>query len=267
VSQRARLGAVGRLVACGAALLGLLPPAALAHGGVEGVAIVRACGLNGCRAVEPLELFHAVDRPLRPGWPVASSQPPPTPGSYYELRTRYGGEPAFFAPASGLYRGDTDPFGWGDRAWLRLEPRVERSLRRWLRDLRPFPSPRLETARIGDRLAGNPQRYLAAYRKFPLVADRSSEPARAVSIELRSGELSPWTDGYNSLRYVRATRLLYRDGELVRPSQEVVRLLEHVDPAGTSVPVALLLGTGLPACLLLAGVAVLRVRLSSRLRA
>ena len=81
---------------------------------------------------------------------------------------------------------------------------------------------------IGGRAARDPESYLGLYAALPPVPEPSfSARGKPVAIALRSEEPSPWTDGHNRIAYYPDVRLLFRDGQWVRPPAELIERIEH----------------------------------------
>jgi hypothetical protein len=216
--------AAGLLAALGA------PGEAPAHGGFTQVAAVTVCGLTCRPLLPPVELFHSGSRSRR--GPLAVPTRPAPPGPYYRVDLLLSRPPpAFFVPSTGALRSFPDPFGAGDPAWLRLEPRVEARLRAALRGLEPLPAPTLGRATVDGRPVANPQDYLSLYRSLPAL-EGQPVPRGAAAIRLFGDDLNPWADGYNVLSASRGG-LLARDGEVVRLPPELAQLVREPELAET----------------------------------
>jgi hypothetical protein len=239
----------------------LAPSESPAHAGYNKVAVIEVCGVSGCRELnKPLELFHATGTRR----PRAVETSPAPPGPYYELRLQFTRPPpAFFVPATGALRSFPDPFGIGDPVWLRLEVNIEAALRAELEGLEPFPSPMMAWASVGGRAVANPQAYLALYSDLAALPADSEALRDTRSIELIGERLNPWADGYNLLSYEPNGRLLLRDGEVVRPTTDLIRLIEQPTFAKLRLP-WVLIALGMAFGILFALAFALRIRASRR---
>ncbi|HYY33510.1 MAG TPA: hypothetical protein VE693_08050 [Gaiellaceae bacterium] len=221
----------------------ILPGAARAQNPGGGLLITRVCGSNGCKSI-----FNGLFL-IPPSGRAAQTTGPPPVGPFYVLEpSNYTSPeqtegslgpttPAFFVPGKGLLRARPDPLQFTQQAWVRLPAEVEAELRAFFRRLEPFSAPRLSDVLIAGRETGEPESYAALYDAFPIV--REPSPAGRgdpVAIVVRSGQRSPWTDGHNRIAYYPDVGLLYRDGQWVRPSAELVDRIERPTPPGGSVP-------------------------------
>lgn len=146
---------------------------------------------------------------------------PAPPQSFYKIQlngsrscdaSMPGAPVAFYIPAAGDVRikGPT-----GDAFWVHLRRNLQILLRRAAYGLKPFHAPtKLTLASVNDQTVAKPSSYL---RLYTLGTPVRSAPrgVRWLQISL-TGPLSPWTDGWNSLRISRRGDYLKRDGELVR---------------------------------------------------
>ncbi|HEY3070092.1 MAG TPA: hypothetical protein VGJ34_07215 [Gaiellaceae bacterium] len=208
-----------------------------------GLLITRVCGANGCKSV-----FNGLVL-IRPGAVEVKTTGPPPIGGYYILepsnyRTRDQAQqatgpttPAFFVPASGTLRARPDPTQLSPQTWIKLPLATESALRSALRGLEPFAPPKLTEVVIAGRRTGRVQSYDALFDSLP----RAREPfvigrGSPIAIVVRAAEPSPWTDGHNRLAYYPDLGLLYRDGEWVRPSAELIDRIEYPTAPGGGVP-------------------------------
>jgi hypothetical protein len=235
--------------------------AAQTRGG--GLLVIRVCGSNGCKAI-----FNGLSL-VDPSGPPAEPVSAPPIGPFYVLEpsnykspeqtegTLGPTTPAFFVPDPGVLRARPDPGQFAPQEWLRLSDIRKTGLLSSLRGLEPFPGPRLQDVLIRGRAASDPESYHSLYESFPVVQE--PDPAtrgKPVAIALRSDELSPWTDGHNRIAYYPDVRLLFRDGQWVRPSPELVERIEHPALPAGGVPWDRIAGMAGP-LIVLAGIALL----------
>jgi hypothetical protein len=220
-----------------------LAPLAFGHGGLL---IMRACGANGCK-----KIFNGV-YVLRPDDPAPTLASPPHVGPYYLLEPsnyRSPGQteqlppgdsptPAFFVPDARVLRAPPDELQLGPQKWFFLTPGAEASLRAVLTDIKPFPPPRLTEVFIDGREVGDIQGYLAVYEPFAVLRQPlNALPDEGVQIVLKTERPTPWTDGRNHVAYLSGGRLLFRDGEWVRVSDDLAHRIERPAlPGGDGIP-------------------------------
>ena len=145
--------------------------------------------------------------------------------------------PAFFVPGKGVLRARPDPGQLSEQEWIRLPDAKRTALLAALRGVDPFPAPAVSEVLIAGRTARDPESYLELYAALPPVAEPSfSDRGKPIAIALRSQKLSPWTDGHNRIAYYPDVRLLFRDGQWVRPSAELIERVEQPGIAGGGVP-------------------------------
>jgi hypothetical protein len=219
-------------------------PAGAAQNPGGGLLITRACGSNGCTSI-----FNGLFLVPANG-PTARTTGAPPLGPFYVLEpSNYAVEeqveesvgpttPAFFVPGQGVVRARPDAGQLTQQAWIRLSASRLAELRAALRGLQPFPPPRLTEVVIAGREAGDPQAYKAVYDDFQAAPEPDPvSRGEPISVALRSGERSPWTDGHNRIAYYPELGLLLRDGEWVRPSADLVARIENpAPPPGGGIP-------------------------------
>lgn len=209
-----------------------------------GLLVTRVCGANGCQRI-----FNGLFL-IRPGSsPTPERATPPAFGEYFVLEpSNFRSEeqtsevfgpvtPAFYVPDGPTLRARADKLQLAPQAWLQIPPAAESQLREALRGLDPFPAPHLTEVVIAGRRASDPEDYRALFNAFPPVREPSPfGRGRALAVVLRSDRPSPWTDRHNRLAYYPDLRLLYRDGEWVRPSAELIDRIEHPSAPGGGLP-------------------------------
>jgi hypothetical protein len=221
------------------------------------------CGSNGCKRI--FNGLFLVD----PNAAAADATGASPVGPFYVLEpSNYRAEeqteeasgpttPAFFVPAAGLLRARPDAGQLTGQEWIGLSQAKRTALLTALRGIEPFSAPRLSTVLIAGRTARDPKSYLDLYAGFPAVEEPSfSTRGTPIAIVLRSEKPSPWTDGHNRIAYYPDVRLLFRDGQWVRPSAELVERIEHPAIAGSGFPWDRIAGTAGP-IVVLAAVALL----------
>jgi hypothetical protein len=205
-----------------------------------GLLVVRVCGANGCKAI-----FNGLFL-VEPNAAAAETSGAPPVGPFYVLEpSNFRAEeqteeangpttPAFFVPGAAVLRARPDAGQLTGQLWVRLPDDKRAALLTALRGVEPFPAPRVTEVLIGGRTARAPESFLGLYADLPPVAEPSfSARGKPVAIALRSENPSPWTDGHNRVAYYPDVRLLFRDGQWVRPSAELIERIEHPPlPAG-----------------------------------
>jgi hypothetical protein len=218
----------------------LVVPSVTAQTPGGGLLVVRVCGASGCKAI-----FNGLFL-VEPNAPAAEATGAPPIGPFYVLEpSNFRAEeqtqeasgpttPAFFVPGTGVLRARPDAGQLAGQEWIRLSDAKRAALMAVLRGVEPFPAPRVTEVLIRGRSARTPETYLGLYAELPPVAEPSfSTGGKPVAIAVRSDELSPWTDGHNRIAYYPDVRLLFRDGQWVRPTAELVERIEHPAlPAG-----------------------------------
>jgi hypothetical protein len=220
-----------------------ITPTATAQQPGGGLLVVRACGANGCK-----KFFNGLFL-IRPGLPTPERAAPPPMGAYFVLEPsnyrspKQASEafgpvtPAFFVANSGVLRARADPLQLAPQAWLRVSGATATALRKALGGLHPFPPPRLTEVVIAGREAGHLSGYAALFDHFPAVAEPSPiGRGKPIAIVLRSEQRSPWADGHNRVAYYPELGLLYRDGEWVRPSADLIDRIVRPTPPGGGFP-------------------------------
>ena len=224
-----------------------------------GLLVVRACGANGCKAI--FNGLFLVD----PNAAAAEATGAPPVGPFYVLEpSNYRAKeqteeasgpttPAFFVPGAAVVRARPDAGQLTEQEWIRLPDAKRAALMAALRGVEPFPAPRISKVLIAGRTAGDPESYLGLYAALPAVAEPSfSARGQPVAIALRSETPSPWTDGHNRVAYYPDVHLLFRDGEWVRPSADLIERIEHPAMPGSGVPWDRIAGTAGPVVVLAA---------------
>jgi hypothetical protein len=208
-----------------------------------GLLVVRVCGSNGCRAI--FNGLFLVD----PNADAAKATGAPPVGPFYVLEpSNYQAEeqtqealgpttPAYYVPGAEVLRARPDAGQLAGQEWIPVPDAKRAALLTALRGVEPFPAPRVTEVLIAGRAARDPESYLGFYADLPLVADPSfSARGTPVAIALRSEQPSPWTDGHNRIAYYPGVRLLFRDGQWVRPSPDLVDQIEHPALPASGVP-------------------------------
>jgi hypothetical protein len=221
----------------------LVVPGASAQTPGGGLLVVRVCGANGCKPI-----FNGVFL-VEPSAAAAEATGAPPIGPFYVLEpSNYRAKdqtdeasgpttPAFFVPGAGVLRARPDAGQLAQQEWIELPDATESTLRAQLRGLQPFPAPQLTRVLIAGRAVRDPESYLAVYERFPAAAEPGfSNRGTPVAIALRSERRSPWSDGHNRVAYYPHVQLLFRDGQWVRPSSEVVERIEHPTLPSGGVP-------------------------------
>jgi hypothetical protein len=224
-----------------------------------GLLVVRACGANGCKPI--FNGLFLVD----PNAAAAEATGAPPVGPFYVLEpSNYRADeqteeaigpttPAFFVPGAGVLRARPDAGQLTRQEWIRLSAEKRAALQAALRGVEPFPAPRISNVLIAGRAARDPEGYLGLYAPLPRVAEPSfSTRGPPVAIALRSEKRSPWTDGHNRVAYYPDVRLLFRDGEWVRPSADLSERIEHPGIPGSGVPWDRIAGVAGPVAVLAA---------------
>jgi hypothetical protein len=215
-------------------------PVAAAQAAGGGLLITRVCGSNGCKSI-----FNGLFLVEPNASATQTTTPPPMAPFYVLLPSNFESPeqvegsfgpttPAFFVPAAGVVRARPDPNQFTQQEWIRVSGTKESVLRASLLGLEPFPTPRLTEVVIAGRDAGDPTQYQAVFDRFSAVPE--PDPfgrGQPMAIVLRADERSPWTDGHNRIAYYPDLGLLFRDGEWVRPSADLVKRIEEpVQPGG-----------------------------------
>ena len=228
-----------------------------AHG--YGLAIVGLCGASGCRTIDAgLELAHHHERGDRDLGPRFADTPPL--GPYYELVVSNEAARAWYVPYPGVVRARVGYEAPHLTAWIEINARPERSLRALLRGVEPFPPPRLTYVAIAGREASDPDSYLGLFDPS-LARAPSASTYRMLRISVRFSRPNPWADVSRRLFYVPDRKLLARDTDFLRLSDELVMALEHPEDDRFPWRVLSLTGvTALLAVLLLIGWSRIRAR-------
>jgi hypothetical protein len=227
--------------------------------------VVRVCGSNGCKPI--FNGLFLVD----PNAAAAHATGAPRVGPFYVLEpSNYRAEeqteeasgpttPAFFVPGAGVLRARPDAGQLAQQEWIALPDAKRAALLAALRGVEPFSAPRVNQVLIAGRTARDPESYLDLYARFPAVAEPNfSARGTPIAIVLRSEKPSPWTDGHNRIAYYPDAHLLFRDGQWVRPSADLVERIEHPAARGSPVRWDRIAGTAGP-IVVLAAVALLWV--------
>jgi hypothetical protein len=217
------------------------------------------CGASGCKAI--FNALFLVD----PNAAAAEATGAPPVGPFYVLQpSNYRADeqteeaigpttPAFFVPAAGVLRARPDAGQLTGQEWIRLSGAKRTALLTALRGVEPFPAPRVGEVLIAGRRARDPESYLSLYASLPTVSEPSfTARGTPIAIALRSQTPSPWTDGHNRIAYYPRVRLLFRDGEWVRPRPDLVERIEHPAIPGSDVPWDRIAGTAGPVVVLAA---------------
>lgn len=208
-----------------------------------GLLVVRVCGSNGCKPI--FNGLFLVD----PNAAAADATGAPPVGPFYVLEpSNYRAEeqteeasgpttPAFFVPGTEALRARPDAGQLTPQEWVRLSTAKRTAILAALRGVEPFPAPRVNQVLIAGRTVRDPESYLGLYADFPAVAEPTfSARGEPIAIVLRSEKPSPWTDGHNRIAYYPDVHLLFRDGQWVRPSADLVERIEHPATLGSPVP-------------------------------
>lgn len=232
------------------AVLALASPAA-----AKGPVTVKICGQDDCVTVK-----DDFTDPHGPGGTLVNTDSldfaaSPAPGPYYSLELRdYWAERStfYFVPGAGVLRVGSN--------WLALADKDVASLTAALRDLAPFPPPRLTGAVVDGRSAANAAPYLALLGTLP-PADYPPPLARKIEVVLKADRPNPWTDVRRPLEYYPSRNLLHRQVEWLSVPPRLAAAIERdagvaasAGPARSTWPgylAAIFLGLGLVAVIAL----------------
>ena len=175
------------------------------------------CGSSGC--VRLLDL-----RPLAGVGPDGLwSDEPAAPSPYYRLELYFAGHRAhlYWVPAVSKVAGSSDR----GMTWQDVSTAVSHALQDASRDVRPFPVPAIDAARLGpDELPGDPNRYLGVFRDAQGTGTLEGE---RLGLDFYSNQRSPWTDG--PVDYYPDSNSLRFGLSMVRISDQDAALLEGSD--------------------------------------
>lgn len=179
--------------------------------GAKGIASLQVCGASGCQEVGGAALGDVQRTGPLDGHPTAAAaRSAPAPHYWVRLSMHHEGEgwTSWFVPGRGLWRGQDEK---GHAMWLEMSERAAAAMRRAVRDVEPFPTPRLTSVRVGSRRVSDPEAYRFVYTAgtelvgCPVARDW-------VPVVLRADRSSPWTGTNTMVRFSPSRGELERDG-------------------------------------------------------
>jgi hypothetical protein len=191
------------------------------------ISAVEVCGPDACAGVADRETLTRFEETAG-GFEVSTG--PAVPAEFYVLRLTYsdGVEQHswenYYVPSARVLR-SVDQFG---RAAWRRAPKAQRLLLDPLAaQVQPYPVPVVTKATVGRKRVAAPASYLGLYRLARSPRAYPKHERGWQRVRLASALPSPWTDGANTLRYLRRERLLERDGQYVRLSRRLARAVRR----------------------------------------
>lgn len=178
--------------------------------GAKELRAVVVCGSSGCVRVDDAETLRAVPQGGE------AEEPLGPPAAFYRVTFVHGVPPSsgtqdlYYLPAQNALA-YVDPYG-SVRASPIFGPSATGTMKRLVRELRPFAPPRISAVVVGDRTLRG--RDAATYAQL-FRAGRSAPPAYPdewIPVDLRSARPTPWTEGAREFMLAPEARLLERGG-------------------------------------------------------
>ncbi len=195
------------------------------------------CGPSGCERIVGRTNYETVVGLLAVAPDPSGHATPPPIAPFYEIRvelSRTETDRGFFVPASQVLK---PPLYAGEPGWIRATPEALEVLAPAMRAISPWPAPQITDARVGGRVVADPSFYSALYDELP-KAPPGQGVGTGATITLQSDRSSPWTYGFNTLKYFPDDNVLYRGGEWVQLPPAISERLKQggglKGPEGTS---------------------------------